>query len=173
MSAANKSKTLPWRLQLDIPWVSFNLFFSSGYIHNAFICILFSIIVDVYTILEFEIVKPAKFKKAWRIFWFLLFFNSFSLKWIPMLQNGRLKTGQFCLPVSLEKPPQAYSVLSPEVSCSLFWKSGGEFFCQKSERIYVYLYVYVCMCIFNSYFLNAKFRQTCVFMHGYTCMIWQ
>uniref|UniRef100_G3SQF0 Dedicator of cytokinesis 7 n=1 Tax=Loxodonta africana TaxID=9785 RepID=G3SQF0_LOXAF len=36
-------------------------------------------------------------------------------KWIPMLQNGRLKTGQFCLPVSLEKPPQAYSVLSPEV----------------------------------------------------------
>lgn len=38
-----------------------------------------------------------------------------SLQWIPMLQNGRLKTGQFCLPVSLEKPPQAYSVLSPEV----------------------------------------------------------
>uniref|UniRef100_A0A4W3I955 Dedicator of cytokinesis 7 n=1 Tax=Callorhinchus milii TaxID=7868 RepID=A0A4W3I955_CALMI len=36
--------------------------------------------------------------------------------WIPMLQNGRLKTGQFCLPVSLEKPPQSYSVLSPEVS---------------------------------------------------------
>uniref|UniRef100_A0A4W3ICG8 Dedicator of cytokinesis 7 n=1 Tax=Callorhinchus milii TaxID=7868 RepID=A0A4W3ICG8_CALMI len=35
--------------------------------------------------------------------------------WIPMLQNGRLKTGQFCLPVSLEKPPQSYSVLSPEV----------------------------------------------------------
>lgn len=35
-----------------------------------------------------------------------------------MLQNGRLKTGQFCLPVSLEKPPQAYSVLSPEVSDS-------------------------------------------------------
>uniref|UniRef100_A0A670JFM8 Dedicator of cytokinesis 7 n=1 Tax=Podarcis muralis TaxID=64176 RepID=A0A670JFM8_PODMU len=35
--------------------------------------------------------------------------------WIPMLQNGRLKTGQFLLPVSLEKPPQAYSVLSPEV----------------------------------------------------------
>ncbi|XP_064415943.1 dedicator of cytokinesis protein 7 isoform X11 [Latimeria chalumnae] len=35
--------------------------------------------------------------------------------WIPMLQNGRLRTGQFCLPVSLEKPPQAYSVLSPEV----------------------------------------------------------
>lgn len=98
--------------------MSFNLFFSSGYIHNTFICILFSIIVNVYTILEFETVKPGKFKKNWRFFCFLLF-NSFSLKWIPMLQNGRLKTGQFCLPVSLEKPPQAYSVLSPEVSCSL------------------------------------------------------
>ncbi|XP_031430859.1 dedicator of cytokinesis protein 7 isoform X21 [Clupea harengus] len=35
--------------------------------------------------------------------------------WIPMLQNGRLRTGHFCLPVSLEKPPQSYSVLSPEV----------------------------------------------------------
>ncbi|XP_028666764.2 dedicator of cytokinesis protein 7 isoform X8 [Erpetoichthys calabaricus] len=35
--------------------------------------------------------------------------------WIPMLQNGRLRTGQFCLPVSLEKPPQSYSVLSPDV----------------------------------------------------------
>ncbi|XP_069794379.1 dedicator of cytokinesis protein 7 isoform X4 [Narcine bancroftii] len=35
--------------------------------------------------------------------------------WIPMLQNGHLKTGQLCLPVSLEKPPQSYSVLSPEV----------------------------------------------------------
>uniref|UniRef100_A0A8C1JBK7 Dedicator of cytokinesis 7 n=1 Tax=Cyprinus carpio TaxID=7962 RepID=A0A8C1JBK7_CYPCA len=35
--------------------------------------------------------------------------------WIPMLQNGRLRTGHFCLPVSLEKPPQSYSVLSPDV----------------------------------------------------------
>ncbi|XP_012494783.1 PREDICTED: dedicator of cytokinesis protein 7 [Propithecus coquereli] len=41
--------------------------------------------------------------------------TNFFKQWIPMLQNGRLKTGQFCLPVSLEKPPQAYSVLSPEV----------------------------------------------------------
>lgn len=32
-----------------------------------------------------------------------------------MLQNGRLRTGHFCLPVSLEKPPQSYSVLSPDV----------------------------------------------------------
>uniref|UniRef100_A0A7N8XWC5 Dedicator of cytokinesis 7 n=1 Tax=Mastacembelus armatus TaxID=205130 RepID=A0A7N8XWC5_9TELE len=30
--------------------------------------------------------------------------------WIPMLQNGRLRTGHFCLPVSLEKPPQSYSI---------------------------------------------------------------
>ncbi|KAF3835378.1 hypothetical protein F7725_027936 [Dissostichus mawsoni] len=36
--------------------------------------------------------------------------------WIPMLQNGRLRTGHFCLPVSLEKPPQSYSVLSPDVA---------------------------------------------------------
>ncbi|XP_028857801.1 dedicator of cytokinesis protein 7 isoform X21 [Denticeps clupeoides] len=35
--------------------------------------------------------------------------------WIPMLQNGRVRTGNFCLPVSLEKPPQSYSVLSPDV----------------------------------------------------------
>uniref|UniRef100_A0A8C5C768 Dedicator of cytokinesis 7 n=1 Tax=Gadus morhua TaxID=8049 RepID=A0A8C5C768_GADMO len=35
--------------------------------------------------------------------------------WIPMLQSGRLRTGHFCLPVSLEKPPQSYSVLSPDV----------------------------------------------------------
>uniref|UniRef100_A0A7N6FBF6 Dedicator of cytokinesis 7 n=1 Tax=Anabas testudineus TaxID=64144 RepID=A0A7N6FBF6_ANATE len=32
--------------------------------------------------------------------------------WIPMLQNGRLRTGHFCLPVSLEKPPQSYSIYS-------------------------------------------------------------
>uniref|UniRef100_A0A8C5AXU2 Dedicator of cytokinesis 7 n=1 Tax=Gadus morhua TaxID=8049 RepID=A0A8C5AXU2_GADMO len=36
--------------------------------------------------------------------------------WIPMLQSGRLRTGHFCLPVSLEKPPQSYSVLSPDVA---------------------------------------------------------
>ncbi|XP_045063668.1 dedicator of cytokinesis protein 7-like isoform X8 [Coregonus clupeaformis] len=36
--------------------------------------------------------------------------------WIPMLQNGRLRTGNFCLPVSLEKPPQSYAVLPPDVS---------------------------------------------------------
>lgn len=42
-------------------------------------------------------------------------FHDVSLQWIPMLQNGRLRTGHFCLPVSLEKPPQSYSVLSPDV----------------------------------------------------------
>ncbi|MEQ2263835.1 Dedicator of cytokinesis protein 7, partial [Xenotaenia resolanae] len=40
--------------------------------------------------------------------------------WIPMLQNGRLRTGHFCLPVSLEKPPQSYSVLSPDVRSDIF-----------------------------------------------------
>ncbi|CAB1332240.1 unnamed protein product [Coregonus sp. 'balchen'] len=30
--------------------------------------------------------------------------------------NGRLRTGNFCLPVSLEKPPQSYAVLPPDVS---------------------------------------------------------
>lgn len=49
----------------------------------------------------------------------------FLSKWIPMLQNGRLKTGQFCLPVSLEKPPQAYSVLSPEVSVLYSWGASS------------------------------------------------
>ncbi|KAF4079348.1 hypothetical protein AMELA_G00192160 [Ameiurus melas] len=41
--------------------------------------------------------------------------TSVGYTWIPMLQNGRLRTGHFCLPVSLEKPPQSYSVLSPDV----------------------------------------------------------
>uniref|UniRef100_A0A665UKF5 Dedicator of cytokinesis 7 n=1 Tax=Echeneis naucrates TaxID=173247 RepID=A0A665UKF5_ECHNA len=36
--------------------------------------------------------------------------------WIPMLQNGRLRTGHFCLPVSLEKPPQiSHSLSVPSV----------------------------------------------------------
>lgn len=97
-------------------------FLSTGHVHSACVCSLFNITVSSYTIIEFEnlTVKPAIFKNALRsvCFFVLSFANSFSLKWIPMLQNGRLKTGQFCLPVSLEKPPQAYSVLSPEVSCS-------------------------------------------------------
>ncbi|XP_054859895.1 dedicator of cytokinesis protein 6 [Eublepharis macularius] len=35
--------------------------------------------------------------------------------WIPLMQHGRLRTGQFCLPVSVEKPPPSYSVLTPDV----------------------------------------------------------
>uniref|UniRef100_A0A4W3H0W9 Dedicator of cytokinesis 6 n=1 Tax=Callorhinchus milii TaxID=7868 RepID=A0A4W3H0W9_CALMI len=35
--------------------------------------------------------------------------------WIPLMQHGRLKTGQFSLPVSVEKPPPSYSVLTPDV----------------------------------------------------------
>lgn len=71
----------------------------------------------MYTTVEFETVKLVDFSDPLTSLCFCFFFLLFNyFKWIPMLQNGRLKTGQFCLPVSLEKPPQAYSVLSPEVS---------------------------------------------------------
>uniref|UniRef100_A0A670ZX89 Dedicator of cytokinesis 6 n=1 Tax=Pseudonaja textilis TaxID=8673 RepID=A0A670ZX89_PSETE len=33
--------------------------------------------------------------------------------WIPLMQHGRLRTGQFCLPVSVDKPPPSYSVQLP------------------------------------------------------------
>uniref|UniRef100_A0A669CEW2 Dedicator of cytokinesis 6 n=1 Tax=Oreochromis niloticus TaxID=8128 RepID=A0A669CEW2_ORENI len=36
--------------------------------------------------------------------------------WIPLMQHGRLRTGSFSLPVSVEKPPASYSVLTPDVS---------------------------------------------------------
>lgn len=32
------------------------------------------------------------------------------------MQHGRLRTGAFSLPVSVEKPPPSYSVLTPDVS---------------------------------------------------------
>ncbi|XP_064416958.1 dedicator of cytokinesis protein 7 isoform X2 [Latimeria chalumnae] len=35
--------------------------------------------------------------------------------WIPLMQHGRLRTGLFSLPVSVEKPPPSYSVLTPDV----------------------------------------------------------
>ncbi|KAM4677332.1 dedicator of cytokinesis protein 6 isoform 2-T2 [Discoglossus pictus] len=35
--------------------------------------------------------------------------------WIPLMQHGRLRTGSFSLPVSMEKPPPSYSVLTPDV----------------------------------------------------------
>lgn len=38
------------------------------------------------------------------------------LQWIPLMQHGRLRTGTFSLPVSVEKPPPSYSVLTPDVS---------------------------------------------------------
>ncbi|XP_063557078.1 dedicator of cytokinesis protein 6 isoform X3 [Gorilla gorilla gorilla] len=34
--------------------------------------------------------------------------------WIPLLQHGRLRTGPFCLPVSVDQPPPSYSVLTPD-----------------------------------------------------------
>ncbi|XP_034047222.1 dedicator of cytokinesis protein 7-like isoform X3 [Thalassophryne amazonica] len=35
--------------------------------------------------------------------------------WILLMQHGRLRTGSFSLPVSVEKPPPSYSVLTPDV----------------------------------------------------------
>ncbi|XP_038627245.1 dedicator of cytokinesis protein 6 isoform X6 [Tachyglossus aculeatus] len=35
--------------------------------------------------------------------------------WVPLMQHGRLRTGPFCLPVSVDKPPPSYSVLTPDV----------------------------------------------------------
>ena len=35
------------------------------------------------------------------------------------MKDGRLALGEFHLPVSLEKPPPSYSMLSPEVTHSL------------------------------------------------------
>ncbi|KAG8441371.1 hypothetical protein GDO86_006923 [Hymenochirus boettgeri] len=37
------------------------------------------------------------------------------VQWIPLMQHGRLRTGPFALPVSVEKPPPSYSVLTPDV----------------------------------------------------------
>ncbi|KAG7265864.1 hypothetical protein CRUP_016127 [Coryphaenoides rupestris] len=34
--------------------------------------------------------------------------------WIPLMQHGRLRTGSFSLPVSVDKPPPSYSVLTPD-----------------------------------------------------------
>lgn len=46
----------------------------------------------------------------------------FCLQWIPLMQHGRLRTGSFSLPVSVEKPPPSYSVLTPDVS--MFKETG-------------------------------------------------
>uniref|UniRef100_A0A4X2KT50 Dedicator of cytokinesis 6 n=1 Tax=Vombatus ursinus TaxID=29139 RepID=A0A4X2KT50_VOMUR len=50
--------------------------------------------------------------------------------WIPLLQHSRLRTGPFCLPVSVDRPPPSYSVLTTEVmlvDCLL--GVGGGFLC--------------------------------------------
>ncbi|XP_078656499.1 dedicator of cytokinesis protein 7-like isoform X10 [Branchiostoma floridae x Branchiostoma belcheri] len=45
--------------------------------------------------------------------------------WIPVLANGRLQVGEFSLPVSMEKPPQSYSMLSPDVQLpGMKWVDG-------------------------------------------------
>ncbi|XP_028728324.1 dedicator of cytokinesis protein 6 isoform X1 [Peromyscus leucopus] len=45
--------------------------------------------------------------------------------WIPLLQHGRLRTGPFCLPVSVDQPPPSYSVLTPDVALpGMRWVDG-------------------------------------------------
>ncbi|KAB0392742.1 hypothetical protein E2I00_011956, partial [Balaenoptera physalus] len=46
-------------------------------------------------------------------------------QWIPLLQHGRLRTGPFCLPVSVDQPPPSYSVLTPDVALpGMRWVDG-------------------------------------------------
>uniref|UniRef100_A0AAX7SZ15 Dedicator of cytokinesis 6 n=1 Tax=Astatotilapia calliptera TaxID=8154 RepID=A0AAX7SZ15_ASTCA len=45
--------------------------------------------------------------------------------WIPLMQHGRLRTGSFSLPVSVEKPPASYSVLTPDVTPIPLWCLPG------------------------------------------------
>uniref|UniRef100_A0A4X2KUL3 Dedicator of cytokinesis 6 n=1 Tax=Vombatus ursinus TaxID=29139 RepID=A0A4X2KUL3_VOMUR len=45
--------------------------------------------------------------------------------WIPLLQHSRLRTGPFCLPVSVDRPPPSYSVLTTEVALpGMRWVDG-------------------------------------------------
>lgn len=45
--------------------------------------------------------------------------------WIPLLQHSRLRTGPFCLPVSVDQPPPSYSVLTPDVALpGMRWVDG-------------------------------------------------
>ncbi|XP_021100780.1 dedicator of cytokinesis protein 6 isoform X4 [Heterocephalus glaber] len=45
--------------------------------------------------------------------------------WIPLLQHGHLRTGPFCLPVSVDPPPPSYSVLTPDVALpGMRWVDG-------------------------------------------------
>ncbi|XP_070541056.1 dedicator of cytokinesis protein 7-like isoform X2 [Ptychodera flava] len=45
--------------------------------------------------------------------------------WIPALHDDRLRTGEFCLPVSMDKPPSNYFMLSPEVQLpGMKWVDG-------------------------------------------------
>lgn len=42
--------------------------------------------------------------------------------WLPLLSGGHLLSGEFCLPVSIEKPPSHYSMLHPDVQLpSMKW----------------------------------------------------
>lgn len=65
-------------------------------------------------------------KRSSEYFIYKLIVFLFCVQWIPLMQHGRLRTGSFSLPVSVEKPPPSYSVLTPDVSC---------FFCNHSVYI--------------------------------------
>jgi len=41
---------------------------------------------------------------------FLLLFQ-----WLPLFHAGHLQTGEFCLPVMIERPPPNYSYIHPDV----------------------------------------------------------
>lgn len=151
-SVANKNKTHPWRLQSATLWVPFHPYILQHRMHsNAFAGTLFSIPVSSYPIGELEKLSKAPRKPEEMC----VFVVSLSFQWIPMLQNGRLKTGQFCLPVSLEKPPQAYSVLSPEVS----WALHAENQQNKCEKKWEGGCVHICVRAFISFLNTVKFRQ--------------
>lgn len=43
------------------------------------------------------------------------------MQWLPILNNDRLQTGQFCLPIALERLPVNYSLHTPEVYASNYY----------------------------------------------------
>lgn len=68
------------------------------------------------------------------------------------MQHGRLRTGSFSLPVSVEKPPPSYSVLTPDVSVLFFY-----------HCVYIYLLWSLhlrCVLVLNSWvFIHGRFSS--------------
>ncbi|XP_035235838.1 dedicator of cytokinesis protein 8 isoform X2 [Anguilla anguilla] len=53
--------------------------------------------------------------------------NLIGYSWLPMVNNDQLQTGQYCLPIALERLPPNYSLQSPEASpqvASVKWMEG-------------------------------------------------